>query len=241
VGGYESGDTVSRQRQEQEDRRFSRFSGIVDPKAIQASSVNLIGCGGIGSWVALALGCLGVKLTLFDPDATQRHNFGGQPLGRIGVKKVEQLRDMMAGFAGQVEVVERLFGLEEASEYPASIWVSGVDSIGARREILHALGKQLDDGKGPGWYIDCRMGGTASNLLVVQTSDTVAMQRYVKSLRPAGRFVNNLCAQRSTVFAGMGVAAEAVGEVARILRGEAVSRQRNMEWMSGMEVEGWTA
>jgi hypothetical protein len=64
---------------------------------------------------------------------------------------------------------------------------------------------------------------------------------YEKSLEPDGGFVEDACAMRSTVFAGMGCASEIVAEVARILKGEAKSRQRNTEWLSGQRIEGWTA
>lgn len=220
--------------------RFSRFSGIIDPEVIKTTPVILVGCGGIGAWVAMMLACLGSRLTVFDFDKTREHNFGGQPLPDVGRFKVMQVRDMMKHL-GEIRAVPQKFDKKLAEKYgDARIWTSGVDSIESR-EVIWEAAKERHAATGlPEWYVDGRMGGTQSHVLTIQMSDAEARANYEKSLKPEGGFTPDACAMRSTVFAGSGCASEMVSEVALILQGKGKSRQRNTEWLSGQVIEGWT-
>lgn len=220
--------------------RFRRFAGIVPPDEILKTRVNLIGCGGIGSWTAMGLACLGVKLTVWDPDKTEEHNFGGQPLPKIGEAKASQVADFIGPMSEGFKILIERFEAKHAVKHPARVWVSGVDSIESRVEIWEA-GKAAYKRGELEWYVDGRMGGTNSHVLTVQMSDKQARKTYEKSLKPMNGFTEDSCAMRSSVFAGMGCAAEIVSEVSRILRGKATSRQRNTEWLEYQTIEGWTA
>lgn len=222
--------------------RFARFAGIISPERVAEANVNIIGCGGIGSWVAMGLACMGVRAVVFDPDKTEAHNFGGQPLPEVGAAKVDQIVKYIGPMAEGILGVQARFDLGQAKKHPALLWVSGVDSVESRVEIWEAIktvrGKESE--AWPLWYVDGRMGGTNSHVLTVDLKDEKALARYEKSLAPANGFTEDGCAMRSTVFAGMGCAAEVVSEVARILKGGAVSRQKNTEWLMYQHIEGWT-
>lgn len=220
--------------------RFRRFAGIVPPEEILKTRVNLIGCGGIGSWVAMGLACLGVKLTVWDPDKTEEHNFGGQPLPKIGQTKVGQVAEYIGPMSEGFKILVAKFEAEHAEKHPAQIWVSGVDNMEAR-EMIWKAGLAAYKRKELAWYVDGRMGGTNSHVLTVELKDKAARKTYEKSLKPQNGFTEDSCAMRSSVFAGMGCAAEVVSEVSRILRGKATSRQRNTEWLEYQTIEGWTA
>lgn len=79
---------------------FYEFAGDRAPFAFQdrlaASSVVLLGLGGIGSWMALLLAMAGVgALTLVDGGTVKESNLSRQPLyreGQLGLRKVEAAR-----------------------------------------------------------------------------------------------------------------------------------------------------
>ena len=61
-------------------------------------SVTVVGCGGVGSWVATMLAMSGVpKLYLFDPDALEPTNFNRLPLPPVksGTNKARALREWL--------------------------------------------------------------------------------------------------------------------------------------------------
>ncbi len=222
--------------------RFSRFAGLIDPQRIEKTTVVLIGCGGIGSWVAMGLACLGVELVVFDPDSTQHHNYGGQPLPQAGKAKVTQVKKMM-GEIGRITAVEDFFDANAlGNRRTASMWVSGVDSIEARLDVWTQLLNNYDRFRAPQFYIDGRIGAMTSHVILVDVKDPAARRRYEQTLTPKGGFVDDPCTMRSTVFAGMGCAALIVAKVAGVIRDPAKvkSEQVNSEWLTAQNFVGWT-
>ena len=70
---------------------------LVKPEALE-TPVHLVGCGGIGSFVALALAKLGCPhLCLYDDDRVEEHNVPNQlfRLSDVGRPKVEALAEVL--------------------------------------------------------------------------------------------------------------------------------------------------
>ena len=73
---------------------FMRQDGILNPDAIKATNVTVVGCGAIGRQIALQCAHIGiVNLTLIDPDVVSEENIGPQGWGEkeVGQPKVGAL------------------------------------------------------------------------------------------------------------------------------------------------------
>jgi len=134
----------------------TRFSGIFNASELD---VSLIGCGGIGGFVALNLAKMGVDpLILVDGDKVAEENTGSQIYGdkHIGSAKAYALRNIIyllspdtavASYQGVVplDIPWRMIA--------AQLVISAVDSIESRQAIW-------DEIRTKNWvhYIDARMG-----------------------------------------------------------------------------------
>lgn len=113
-----------------------------DQGALESAHVVVVGCGGLGSWIALGLARMGIcRLTLIDPDRFDRTNAPRQLMfgADIGTFKAHALArnviphmtnpGIVRAIATQVEEVLD----EHASD--ASVMVVGVDSNAARLHV----------------------------------------------------------------------------------------------------------
>jgi len=111
---------------------FLRQLDLVNPETLDLP-IHLIGCGGIGSFAALALSKMGAqRLHLYDPDAIEEHNLPNQlfRLRDVGRPKVEALREILEEFAGApVEVMS----IEVEAQRMTGIVIAAVDTMRARR------------------------------------------------------------------------------------------------------------
>ncbi|MEK6569249.1 MAG: ThiF family adenylyltransferase, partial [candidate division NC10 bacterium] len=81
---------------------LSRQIDLVEPEALEIP-VTMIGCGGIGSFSALALAKMGcVHLTVYDDDRVEEHNIPNQlyRLSDVGQLKVICLAEIIKDFTG---------------------------------------------------------------------------------------------------------------------------------------------
>lgn len=106
---------------------------------LEQAHVAVIGCGGLGSWAALALARMGVRrLTLIDPDRFDRSNLPRQLAfaSDIGACKAASVGRNVASHmsnAGTITAINAAFNEElVASLRPVSALVVGVDSNAAR-------------------------------------------------------------------------------------------------------------
>ena len=93
------------------DNRQARTE-IMENRPTIPRSVDIIGCGGIGTWVAIINGMAGTKrFYLFDADTVEEHNLNRLPFGdgAIGKSKTEVLKAFLESMDNGVEVMT--FGL----------------------------------------------------------------------------------------------------------------------------------
>lgn len=140
-----------------------RFRNTVPPNGWGNTKVMLVGCGGIGSYVALALTRMGLRdITLVDMDTVEHVNVATQDLGieDVGMLKTSAVADRIDGIDPSVHVCTI------ASRYTASVYenyrphvlITAVDSIEAREEIVMATLGVLRPDDPLDMIIDPRMG-----------------------------------------------------------------------------------
>ena len=110
-----------------------------DQRRLEAAHIAVVGCGGLGSWIALGLARMGVReLTLVDPDHFDRTNAPRQLVfsGDLGQPKAHAVaRNVLTHMTNPGRVRGLACALDEASDLMApsvSGIVVGVDNNGAR-------------------------------------------------------------------------------------------------------------
>ena len=200
---------------------LSRQTDLVDAEALEAP-ITLIGCGGIGSFTALALAKMGcVHLTIFDDDLVEEHNIPNQlyRLNDIGHLKVERLADIIKSFTG--------IGIQARPERVQNqrlqgIVVCSVDSMEARRRIWD---RSIRFKAGVAAYIDARMGAEVSRIHTVCPQDPDHVRFYEKTLYSDDEALQIPCTAQAIVYTGLGIASLVAGQVKRVAMGETCKRE----------------
>lgn len=162
---------------------YARHLGIFNPHHHKLSAT-VIGCGAIGSFVAMGLVKMGVKeQTLYDMDTVESENLPVQMHLRecMGENKAIATKALLERACPEdVDVVTK--GEWHALEHQkADIVVSAVDSLPVRKAIWEAV--KYDSAVK--LLVDARIGGQAMKLYAVSPSDPADIKMYDKSF-PAG-------------------------------------------------------
>jgi molybdopterin/thiamine biosynthesis adenylyltransferase len=138
---------------------FARQYRLVDFSKL---SVSLIGCGGLGSKIAIELGKSGLNtLDLFDSDKIEQHNIPNSAFepGDVGMYKTNVLCDQISEYGVHVSTYPHFDG-----EKMHKVVISAVDSIETRKDIFEHV---LNQREYVDFYIDSRMGGEVGNIFVI--------------------------------------------------------------------------
>lgn len=193
-----------------------RQQDLIDPDQLEVP-VTVVGCGGIGSFVVLALAKMGCRaLAAYDDDRVEAHNIPNQAyrLADVGRLKVDALADLareVAGVALQVRA-ERV-----REQRLQGIVVAAVDTMAARREIWlrgvrHRAAVPL--------YLDARMGAEVARILTVRPADPDDIRRYEASLYADEETVVVPCTAQAIVYTGFSIAGLVAGQIKKFLTGE---------------------
>jgi len=179
---------------------FSRHSGLVDAERLKHTVVDIVGCGGIGSWTALTLAKLGVgTIRIHDMDEVGAENVGTQLFGPedIGEPKA----------SATARLIERLSGvLVEPSDeeltvdfepQPSNVAILAVDSIRTRAKLYRSFKSATE------LVIDPRMGGTSTCVWVVDPS----LEHDLKEGLFTDRAEPIPCTRKAAMFTTQGTAA----------------------------------
>jgi predicted ThiF/HesA family dinucleotide-utilizing enzyme len=179
--------------------------------------ITVVGCGGIGSFVTLALAKMGCRaLAAYDDDRVEPHNIPNQAyrLADVGRLKVEALAELVRDVAGT--------SLETRAERVRSqrlqgVVVAAVDTMSARREIWlqgirHRAAVPL--------YVDARMGAEVARVFTVRPADPDDVRRYEASLYTDEEAVNLPCTAQAIVYTGFSIAGLVAGQIKKFLTGE---------------------
>lgn len=146
-----------------------RHTGIYDPANHKDAHVIIVGCGNIGSHVAMAVARMGVpRITLIDADEVEEHNLASQAytLADIGAKKVTALAAHIATVShAQVTALDAWYSADviRSVKYSRAIVISAVDSIDVRKDIANTLPEDITG------IIDGRMGGAQMEVYAFKT------------------------------------------------------------------------
>jgi molybdopterin/thiamine biosynthesis adenylyltransferase len=180
--------------------------------------VTMIGCGGIGSFSALALAKMGcTHLTVYDDDRVEEHNIPNQ-LYRpcdIGQLKVICLAEIIKDFTGTAVDArpDRVQG-----QRLQGIVVSGVDSMEARRRIWD---RSIRYKAGVTAYIDARMGAEVARIYTVHPADPDDIRFYERTLYSDDDAMQVPCTAQAIIYNCFGIASLVAGQVKRVTIGEA--------------------
>jgi bacteriocin biosynthesis cyclodehydratase domain-containing protein len=112
------------------DRQLPYLEDFGDPaeaqRTLRASSVTILGCGGLGTWALGALACAGVgRFVLIDDDRVELSNLNRQILygaGDVGAAKADRAAAWLAAFDASIAVEirkQRVRGAGDLSDLPA--------------------------------------------------------------------------------------------------------------------------
>lgn len=146
--------------------RYRRNAQTISPEnqvKIQASTVAVIGCGGLGGYIAEELARLGIgRLILIDGDRIEESNLNRQLFATerlVGTAKVEAAGKRLRAVNSEVklELFQDWFKEEKAQTLltGADVVCDALDSISARLELersCHALNLPLVFAGIAGWY-----------------------------------------------------------------------------------------
>lgn len=193
-----------------------RQQELIDPDQLD-TPIAVVGCGGIGSFVVLALAKMGCRaLTAYDDDRVEPHNIPNQAyrLADVGRLKVEALADLVQEVAG-VSLTARAERVRK--QRLQGVVVTAVDTMAARREIWlqgirHRAGVPL--------YLDARMGAEVARIFTVRPADPDDIRRYEASLHSDEEAVSLPCSGQAIVYTGFSIAALVAGQIKKFLAGE---------------------
>lgn len=148
------------------DRRYERNIGMLsieEMEKVRASSVCVIGCGGLGGYIIELLARLGVgKITAVDGDVFDETNLNRQLLsypGNIGTAKAIAAEERVKLINPDVQIKPLNIFLEETNASGIinghDVVVDALDSIGARlilQEACKREGLPMVHGAIAGWY-----------------------------------------------------------------------------------------
>jgi molybdopterin/thiamine biosynthesis adenylyltransferase len=201
---------------------FWRQHDVVNQDLINRHPYTLVGAGGIGSVVALALVKMGVRrLEVWDPDIVEEHNLPNQlyRLSDVGRPKVEALADICREFAG-VSITPRQARFPVPS-MPRGIVISGVDSMSARSEIW----QQIVYNPLVPLYVEGRMGAEEGRVYAVVPHNPDEVARYGRTLYSDEEASEAPCTARATGYNAFFLAGLLTNQVKRYIMSELVSME----------------
>jgi len=200
---------------------FLRQLDLVNPETLDLP-IHLIGCGGIGSFAALALSKMGAQqLHLYDPDGIEEHNLPNQlfRLRDVGRPKVEALREILEEFAGApVEVMS----IEVEAQRMTGIVIAAVDTMRARKAIWQ---RSIRYRAGVVRYLDARMGAEVARIYAVNPTDPDDVRLYEKTLYSDEEAEVFPCTAAAISYSGFAIASLIGNLVKRLATGEDLPRE----------------
>jgi molybdopterin/thiamine biosynthesis adenylyltransferase len=197
-----------------------RQEGIYDPSELQ-KSVEIVGCGGIGSFTADALVRLGIRnITIWDYDSVEEHNQPNQNFypNELGLLKVEAIRKRWNG--ENVNIIIKNERWTPDKELSGDIIISAVDNIDTRWDIYEQIKNKNR------YFVDGRIGGENFRVVTIYGLNKYQCIYWEKSILPKGSIVElPPCTERAIIYVGYMIAGWICYNVKRIIKGEKVKRE----------------
>jgi len=188
--------------------------------------VCLVGTGSVGSFTALALAKMGVKLTkVYDNDIIEPHNIPNQffRLKDVKKKKTSAIKELVKDFSGIEIKTGGLVTFNTA--FSEEIIISAVDSMNARKIIW----EQVKESK-PEFYIDSRMGGKVFSLFTVNMNAPKEIEVYEKSLVDDSVTAQIPCTEKTIIFNVLGLASFICNQISKICNVEELINEIHFDY-----------
>jgi len=209
---------------------YWRQLDLVSPSDLDFD-VHLIGVGGLGSPIAMALAKMGCpRLTLFDHDTVEPHNLPNQlyRMADISLPKVQALAHILREYVdAEITPINELVTQRTFS----GIVISAVDSMAARRTIWQNCVRYK---AGVKLYIDARMGGEVGRILTVSPTNPIDVTAYEGTLFSDEEGSQELCTAQATIYSTFGVASLVANQVKRFARGETKTYEHIIDFSTSM-------
>lgn len=209
---------------------YWRQLDLVSPSDL-GFDVFLIGVGGLGSPIAMALAKMGCqKLTFFDHDNVEPHNLPNQlyRMSDVDTPKVEALASILREYVdAEITPVNELVTQRTFN----GVVISAVDSMAARRTIWQNCVRYK---AGVKLYVDARMGGEVGRVLTVSPTNPIAVQAYEGTLFSDEEGSQELCTAQATIYSTFGVASLVANQVKRFARGESQTYEHIIDFSTSM-------
>lgn len=201
---------------------YERQEGIANPEQFRDLTVELIGCGGIGSWAGLTLAKLGVRaFSLHDGDEVEAHNLPNQAFDqpKRSISKVDALKQRIRAINKDTTVLAYHEFCEPDSPIGLSnLVIMGVDSLETRARLW---GTAISSSREWTHYIDGRLGGEACELYTIRQGDQQAYSSYLPTLKiPKEEQYEAPCTAGSAVHSSGGIGMLIGSTLRRILTDE---------------------
>ena len=191
-----------------------RFSSSDWYEAIKKynGSINIIGAGGIGSWAAILVARLGLRIHIYDADKIELVNMAGQLFrkGQIGQRKSTATCNNVHSFT---DVSAYAYDFYTESSLSCPITVVGTDSMSSRKLAYRTWKRSWESQRSPyGIFIDARLAAEEFEVIAIRTRED--MQVYESRLLFSDEEATaEVCSYKQTSFA----AAMIGGTIANIL------------------------
>lgn len=205
---------------------YTRQLDIVPMEKLAATTVHLIGAGGIGSPAGIALAKMGVgEIAIWDNDRVEVHNLPNQfyTMENLGKPKVSSLiyliRQLVGNgnVSGGINIIPHTIRVTaEDHKFLNGIIVAAVDSMASRKEIWAAAQRSL----GVDFFIDARMGGQLLRLYSLNPHDPLAGEDYEEMLYSDEESLTLPCTAQSIIYTGLIVGGLIANAVKRFVAGE---------------------
>ena len=195
---------------------FHRQLGIVKPDDLKVP-ITVIGVGGIGSPVTIALtkmGCTNVKV--YDGDKVEPHNLPNQIYRTkdIGKFKVEALKEIAIEFADiDIEAIPETVEQQKLE----GIVICAVDDMDTRIHIWQKLVKFKFQIK---LYIEARMGAETFRVFAVKPCDPDDIAKYERELYPSAEAAELPCTERAIIYNVFAIAGMVGAQVKKYVSAE---------------------
>ena len=182
-----------------------------------AFPITLVGVGGIGSPVAMALVKMGCsQIALYDPDCVEVHNLPNQMyrMNDIGKPKVEALAGLLAQFGtARIDMHQQ----QVADQPLRGVVISAVDSMASRQAIWRGCVRYKP---AVPLYVDARMGAELCRVFTLNPTDPEEVRAYEATLHDDSDAVEDVCTAQAIIYNTFAVAALVANQVKRYARGE---------------------
>lgn len=199
------------------------------PMETLITPVHIIGCGAVGSFLALSLAKMGMEdISVFDMDEVSVENMSNQfyRFTDIGTNKAVALQSLVHSFTNTtIKCVPRAYTQEDALHLNGIV-VSAVDSMEVRKMIYESVKTY---GFAVKYIIDPRMSAEYYSQYTINPFDDADKKTYEKTLYKDSEAVQERCTAKSTVYTAT-LAAGLIVKTVKDLILKADKYPRQVQW-----------